>query len=112
MKFLVVLPIAAAGVNILMAFIGYFRTIRTLRWNREIREVIWAYEKELIVRGVSLPPRCAYCVQLLPRHVKGCQLGHEWYEGMAKLEEMITRPPIKWYPKGQKPPDFGGPKSA
>lgn len=97
---------AACALNILMAW----RSERRTRWNHHIREVLWAYEKELRERGVSLPPRCVECCQILPKHVDGCEFGnfYRMVDGQSKVHEWITRPPIKWYPKGGKPPDFGG----
>jgi hypothetical protein len=93
----------AALLNLVLAF----RAMRAVRWNHDIRQVLWAYEHELRERGIRFPPRCAWCCQVLPRHVRGCDMGR-FYEGMDKFHEMVSRPPIKWYPKGERPPDLGG----
>ena len=102
--FMIVMMWAACLLNLFLCF----RSLRDLRWNRQIREVLWSYERELLERGVTLPPRCAWCCQILPKHVEGCALGFEWYKTLGKFREMTSRPPIKYFPKGEKPPDLGG----
>jgi hypothetical protein len=107
-KYIWLMPLVAGLLNFLMTL----RSLRSLRWNAEMRKVIWAYERELRERGITdLPPRCVCCCQILPRHVRGCDLGklYEYFQGVT---EVITRPPIKYFPKGQKPPDLGRGKSA
>lgn len=92
----------AAGLNLFQVFRG----LRSLRWNRAMREITWAYEKELIERGVTLPPRCPFCCQVLPRHVEGCPLT-QYFAELGKFAEFMSRPPIKYFPKGERPPDTG-----
>lgn len=58
----------AAGLNFALSR----RSIRLIRTNQEMRQVIWAYQNELRERGVTLPARCVHCCQVLPRHVEGC----------------------------------------
>jgi hypothetical protein len=97
-------PIAAAALNVLMTF----RSMRSIRWNQEIRRVLLAYERELLERGVTdLPPRCIECCQILPGHVRGCAFG-AFLDYLGKGTEYLTRPPIKYYRRGTKPPDLGG----
>ena len=97
----------AAVLNIWMSW----RSLRVIRTNREMREIIFAYEKDLSERGVTLPPRCVWCCQILPKHVDGCDFD-VYYQQLGKLTEFLTRPKIKYYPKGEKPPELGGKRSA
>lgn len=85
-------------------FVQIFRAQREIRWNRDARIILFAYEKELLERGVTLPPRCSYCCQILPQHVDGCILSDP-IDGMI---EPLTRPPIKYYRDGSQPPSLEG----
>jgi hypothetical protein len=106
--FTIAFMLLVALCNALLAL----RALRSVRWNYDIRQVLWAYEQELLKRGiVMLPPRCIGCCQILPRHVRGCDMG-KFYESMGKVAEFTTRPPIKYYRDGSQPPDLGGPKNA
>jgi hypothetical protein len=84
--------------------LGLVRSIRSIRTNQALRQIIWAYLKELQERGVTLPPRCIHCCQILPRHVDGCDFA-EFQDWFMKL---MARPTIKYYPDGSKPPGLGG----
>jgi hypothetical protein len=84
-----------------------WRSIRAIRTNRALRQIILAYEKELYERGVSLPPRCVFCCQILPRHVEGCDF-EDIYAEHNRIVAILTRPPIKYYPKGTEPPTLEG----
>jgi len=95
--------LGATAVNMLGA-IGAARAWRT---NMAMRKIIWAYEKELLERGVTLPPRCVHCCQVLPRHVEGCDFA-DFYQHMGRVYEFLSRPPIKYYPKGERPPQIEG----
>lgn len=77
--------------------------IRMLRTNWQMRVLIWAYEKDLRERGVTLPARCPQCVTILPEHVNDCPL-RETYEQLDALTRLLTRPRIKYYPGGERPP--------
>ena len=93
----------AAVANVLLSF----RSITVIRTNRAMRQIIFAYEKDLQERGVTLPPRCVYCCQILPRHVEGCDF-EEFYLMGHKLTEYLTRPPIEYHRDGSQPPHYGG----
>lgn len=73
------------------------RNCRDWRRLRALNQIVWAYTKELLEKGVTLPPRCVMCVQILPRHVDGCLMQHAF-------DEQPPRPRIKYYPKGEHPP--------
>ena len=94
--------ILAAALN----FVQIFRSQREIRWHRDARVVLFAYEKELLERGVTLPPRCAYCVQILPQHVDGCILAGG--DPDEDILERLSRPPIKYYRDGSRPPNLRG----
>ena len=87
------------GVSIPQIFVNW----REMRTQRAMRLVYDAYEKELLERGVKLPPRCVRCLQILPEHVEGCHLVDRYME-MHRVIELLTRPTIKYYPKGERPP--------
>lgn len=89
----------------MLNFVQIFRAQREIRWHRHARIIFFAYEKELLERGVTLPPRCAYCCQVLPKHVDGCILADEITDPAA---ERLTRPKIKYYPDGSRPPNLEG----
>jgi hypothetical protein len=93
--------IAAVVVNLVLTL----RSVRELRENRAIREILWAYEREMKERGVTLPPRCAWCCEVLPDHVGKCPLRWEYPD--ALLTSRFTRPKIKYFPNGEQPPDTG-----
>jgi hypothetical protein len=80
------------------------RHIRELRTTQAMREILFAYEQDLRDQGVTLPPRCVCCFQILPDHVEICDM-RPHYERLGKVTEFITRPPIKYYPKGEHPPE-------
>lgn len=90
--------IVAAGLN----FVQILRAERAIRWHRAARTILFAYEKELLERGITLPVRCAYCCQILPKHVDGCVL-IEYHP-----HDRWTRPNIKYYPDGSRPPSLEG----
>lgn len=93
--------IAAAVLN----FVQIFRAQRVIRWHRDARMILFAYEKELLERGVSFPPRCSYCCQILPQHVDGCLLAEHFD---SDIIERLSRPPIKYYRDGSQPPSLEG----
>jgi hypothetical protein len=83
-----------------VSFPGIIKTIRERRTLQRIRISILAYEKELLERGVTIPARCCYCLQLLPRHVEGC-FAEEDYKYLGWLFECLTRPPIQFSPRNK-----------
>jgi hypothetical protein len=91
----------------LLNLISARAAVRDSRLNRALRQIIWAYEKDLIERGVRLPPRCVFCCQILPRHVEGCEF-EDVYAEHHRMMGRLTRPPITYYPKGEKPPEVRG----
>lgn len=100
----VIISFAVIGAAVLN-FVQIFRAQRVIRWHRDVRMILWAYEKELLERGVMLPPRCAYCCQILPQHVDGCIL---FEDPSNDIIERLTRPPIKYYRDGSRPPSLEG----
>lgn len=90
----------AIGIQALAAAFNLLQVRRNWReWQRlrGLNQIVWAYTKELVEKGVTLPPRCVMCVQILPRHVDGCLMG-------GAYNEPPLRPRIKYYPKGEHPP--------
>jgi hypothetical protein len=81
-----------------------WRNLRRGRQLQAMREIIWAYETDLRKRGVTLPPRCVNCLQVLPGHVDSCMM-RPTYDYMDWVTEVTTRPKIKYFPKGERPPE-------
>jgi hypothetical protein len=73
------------------------RCVREWKNLRALNHIVWSYTKELVEKGVTLPPRCAMCCQILPRHVDMCLI-----KDLYAMER--PRPTIKYYPKGEHPP--------
>lgn len=91
--------------NILICVLFTLPMIRKLRIGLR-RQVEWtaiarAYEKELRERGVTLPPRCHWCSQILPAHVGECPMSN-FYE---MVEQLKVPPVIKYYIDGSHPPE-------
>ena len=82
------------------------RNLREWRIVRAIRLISASYELELLERGVTLPPRCIACRQVLPRHVDGCPVDDHLKDDLGRVTERLTRPPIKYDPTGRKPPEM------
>jgi hypothetical protein len=67
---------------------------------RALNQIVWSYTKELAEKGIRLPPRCVMCCQILPRHVEGCSMQHEY----ERVDQLMRQARIKYYPKGEHPP--------
>lgn len=65
---------------------------------RALNQIVWAYTGELLRMGVTLPPRCVVCCQILPRHVDGCLMENR----IPMHEAQGAR--IKYYANGEHPP--------
>jgi hypothetical protein len=96
------LLLAAAGLNMFLAH----RNIKGWRTIRAIRQIGWSYVRDLQQQGVELPPRCFLCCQILPDHVEGCGFEETMKRELGALTERLTRPAIKYYPRGEKPPEW------
>lgn len=69
--------------------------LHALREQRELHQMrvrLWAYEKELKERGVTLEPRCPVCVCRLPNHMDICPLRDVIAESMPAPIRYLTQP--------------------
>lgn len=89
------------GVALALNLRSLVRWGRTMRTLDQVQERVYAYEKELLEKGVTLPARCIHCRQVLPAHVDGCELTTH-YQELGWIMEMLTRPPIHYDPTRKK----------
>lgn len=91
------LATAAQLLTAIWNIVSARRNIREWKALRQLNHIVWAYAKELVEKGVTLPPRCVMCCQILPRHVDMCLIKDMYAEEKPRAR-------IKYYPKGEHPP--------